>query len=48
MHGRSELEEAKKEVRELTVQAAVAKNAFEKISKAGKAKVINNLLCTYY
>ncbi len=36
---RSELEQAKKEARELTVQEAVAKNAFEKIAKAGRDKV---------
>ena len=36
---RSELEQAKKEARELTVQEAVAKNAFEKLSKSGRDKV---------
>jgi len=38
---RSELEQAKKDARELTVQEAVAKNAFEKIAKAGRDKVEN-------
>lgn len=36
---RCELEQAKKEARELTVQEAVAKNAFEKISNTGQDKV---------
>jgi hypothetical protein len=39
---RSELEQAKKDARELTVQEAVAKNAFEKIAKAGRDKVEND------
>jgi hypothetical protein len=41
---RSELEQAKKDARELTVQEAVAKNAFEKIAKAGRDKVENDNL----
>ena len=48
---RSELEQAKKEARELTVQEAVAKNAFEKLSNSGRDKVKLNCnktkLCQY-
>ena len=36
---RNDLECVKKEVRELTVEEAVAKNAFEKASRSGNEKV---------
>ncbi len=45
---RSELEQAKKDARELTVQEAVAKNAFEKIAKAGRDKVENDNLTFHW
>jgi hypothetical protein len=47
LFARSELEQAKKEARELTVQEAVAKNSFEKIAKAGRDKVENDNLTFY-